>query len=222
VKDRRLSVKIKWFGQSCFLLTAGDGTRLLMDPFKSDSHLSYKQVNEKVDLVTVSHEHADHNYTDALPGKPEIVRGSADKTVKGVKVRGIDVLHDDDGGKKLGVNTVFCVVMDGIRVCHLGDLGHRLLEKQLDAIGKVDVLLVPIGSVFTIDVEAANAICEDIKPHIAIPMHYKTDRCQFLQWSAEDFVKGKSKVRRIAGSELEILSNSLPTESEVVVLQYAD
>ncbi|MFA5399173.1 MAG: MBL fold metallo-hydrolase [Dehalococcoidia bacterium] len=215
-------MKIKWFGQSCFLLTAGDGTRLLMDPFKSDSHLSYKQVNEKVDLVTVSHEHADHNCTDALPGKPEIVKGSVDMAIKGVKVRGIDVLHDDAGGKKLGANTVYCAMIDGIRICHLGDLGHRLLEKQLASIGKVDVLLVPIGAVFTIDVEAANAICEDIKPRIAIPMHYKTDRCQFLQWNAEDFVKGKSKVRRIAGSELEILSHNLPTEFEVVVLQYAD
>jgi len=215
-------MKIKWFGHSCFLLTAGDGTKLLMDPFKSDSHLNYKQVSEKVDLVTVSHEHADHNCTDALPGKPEIVKGSADKTVKGIKVRGIDVLHDDVGGKKLGVNTVFCAVMDDIRICHLGDLGHRLSAAQLDSVGKVDVLLIPVGSVFTIDVETANVVCADIKPRIAIPMHYKTDRCQFLQWSAEDFAKDKSKVKRIAGSEIEITSNSLPSELEVVVLQYAD
>ncbi|MDD5398225.1 MAG: MBL fold metallo-hydrolase [Dehalococcoidia bacterium] len=215
-------MKIKWFGQSCFLLTAGDGTKLLMDPFKSDSHLNYKQVNEKVDLVTVSHEHADHNYTDALPGKPEIIKGQVEKTIKGIRIKGIDVAHDDAGGKKLGVNTIFYAVIDGIRICHLGDLGHRLLEKQLDSIGEVDVLLIPVGSVFTIDVEAANAICEDIKPRIAIPMHYKTDRCQFLQWSAEDFAKGKSKVRRIEGSEVEITSNSLPSEFEVLVLQYAD
>jgi L-ascorbate metabolism protein UlaG (beta-lactamase superfamily) len=215
-------MKIKWFGQSCFLLTADDGTKVLMDPFKSDSHLAYRQVSEKVDLVTVSHEHADHNYTEALPGKPEIMKGDTDKTVKGIGVRGINVMHDDEGGKKLGVNTAFCILIDGVRVCHLGDLGHRLSAAHLDAIGKVDVLLIPIGSVFTIDVEIANVICEDIKPHIAIPMHYKTDKCQFLQWSAEDFVKGKHKVRRIAGSEVEVTSNSLPAEFEVIVLKYAD
>ncbi|MFA5078349.1 MAG: MBL fold metallo-hydrolase [Dehalococcoidia bacterium] len=215
-------MKIKWFGQSCFLLTAGDGTKLLMDPFKSDSHLTYKQVDEKVDVVTVSHEHADHNFTDALPGKPEIIKGSADRAVKGVGIKGINVAHDDAGGKKLGVNTVFCIVMDGVRVCHLGDLGHRLSAEQLKSVGTVDVLLVPVGSVFTIDVEGANTICEDIKPRIAIPMHYRTDRCQFLQWSADDFVKGKSKVSKIEGSEVEITSNNLPTEFEVVVLKYSD
>ncbi len=215
-------MKIKWFGQSCFLLTAGDGTKLLMDPFKSDSHLTYKQVNEKVDAVTVSHEHADHNFTDALPGKPEIIKGSADRTVKGMGIKGINVAHDDAGGKKLGVNTVFCIVMDGVRLCHLGDLGHRLSAEQLKSIGTVDVLLVPVGSVFTIDVEGANMICEDIKPRIAIPMHYRTDRCQFLQWSADDFAKGKSKVTKVEGSEVEITSNNLPAEFEVVVLKYAD
>jgi L-ascorbate metabolism protein UlaG (beta-lactamase superfamily) len=193
-----------------------------MDPFKSDSHLTYKQVNEKVDAVTVSHEHADHNFTDALPGKPEIIKGSADRTVKGVEIKGINVSHDDAGGKKLGVNTIFCIVMDGVRLCHLGDLGHRLSAEQLKSIGTVDVLLVPVGSVFTIDVEGANTICEDIKPRIAIPMHYRTDRCQFLQWSADDFAKGKSKVREIEESEVEITPGSLPAEFEVVVLKYAD
>jgi L-ascorbate metabolism protein UlaG (beta-lactamase superfamily) len=213
-------MKIKWFGQSCFLLTAGDGAKLLMDPFKADSHLSYNQVNERVDMVSVSHDHFDHNYTAALPGNPEVVKGGVEKDVKGIKVRGISVFHDEAGGKQRGGNTVFCVEIDGINICHLGDLGHRLLVDQLAAVGKVDVLLVPVGGVFTIDVETANAVCEDIKPRIAIPMHYKTDRCQFLQWSAEDFAKGKKTVMRPGGSEFEITGNSRPVEFEVVVLQY--
>jgi len=193
-----------------------------MDPFKSDSHLSYKPVNEKVDMVTVSHEHADHNCTGPLPGKPEVIRGDVDKTIKGIRVRGIGVSHDDAGGKKLGANTSFCASVDGINVCHLGDLGHRLTPAQLDGVGKVDVLLVPVGSVFTIDVETANAVCDDIKPRIAIPMHYKTDRCQFLQYSAEDFAKGKKAVKKVGGSELEITREGLPAEFEVVILRYAD
>ena len=215
-------MKIKWFGHSCFLLTSGDGARLLMDPFKADNHLNYKQVSEKADIVTVSHEHADHNYTDALPGRSEVVKGSTAMAIKNIKVRGISVSHDEEAGKKLGDNTIFCAVIDDINICHLGDLGHRLSAAQLGAVGKVDVLLVPIGGVFTINVETANAVCADIRPRIAIPMHYKTDRCQFLQWSAEDFAKGKKTVKRLAGSELEITKNSRPAEFEVVLLQYAD
>jgi len=215
-------MKIKWYGQSCFLLSANDGTKLLMDPFKSDSHLNYKQVNERVDIVTVSHEHADHNYTDALPGKPDIIKGDVDTIVRGVRIKGVSVAHDDEGGKKLGANTVFRVVMDGVSVCHLGDLGQRLSAQQIESIGAIDVLLVPVGSVFTIDVEGANLICGDVKPRIAIPMHYKTDRCQFLQWSADDFVIGKSRVRKIEGSEVEVMADALPSEFEVIVLKYAD
>jgi len=213
-------MQIKWLGHSCFLLTAGDGAKLLMDPFKSDSHLSYKPVAEKADMVTISHEHLDHNCTAALLGQPEVLRGGVEKTVKGIKVRGISLFHDESGGKQRGGNTVFCVAIDDINVCHLGDLGHRLSEDQLAAVGRVDVLLVPVGGVFTIDVEAANKVCEDIKPRIAIPMHYRTDRCLFLQWSAEDFARGKKIVRRLAGSEYEIAKAALPAEFEVVVPRY--
>ena len=213
-------MKIKWLGHSCFLLTAGDGTKLLMDPFKADTHLSYKPVDEEADIVTVSHEHFDHNYTAALPGKPALVKGGGEKAVKNIKVRGISLFHDEAGGKQRGGNTVFCIAIDDINICHLGDLGHRLSAAQLAAVGKMDVLMVPVGGVFTIDVDAANAVCEDIKPPIAIPMHYKTDRCQFLQWSAEDFAKGKKTVKRLVGSEYEISRSGLPAEFEVVVPQY--
>ena len=213
-------MNIKWLGHSCFLLTAGDGTKLLMDPFQENDHLSYNRINEKVDVVTASHDHFDHNYTDALPGEPVVVKGAIVKTVKGIKVKGVGVFHDETGGKQRGGNTIFCVAVDDINVCHLGDLGHRLSGEALGAVGKVDVLLVPVGGLFTIDVETANVVCEDIKPRIAIPMHCKTERCQFLQWSAEDFAKGKKTVKRLAGNEFEISKNSLPVEFEVVLLKY--
>ena len=213
-------MKIKWLGHSCFLLTAGDGTKLLMDPFQANDHLSYRQVDEKVDIVTASHDHFDHNYTDALPGEPEVVKDAIVKTIKGIKVKGVGVFHDDSGGKQRGSNTIFCVAVDDINVCHLGDLGHRLSGEALGAVGKVDVLLVPVGGLFTIDVETANVVCEDIKPRIAIPMHYKTERCQFLKWSAEDFAKGKKTVKRLPGNEFEISKESRPAEFEVVLLKY--
>ena len=215
-------MKIKWLGHSCFLLTAESGARLLMDPFRADSHLSYKQVSERADIATVSHDHFDHNFIDALPVRPEVVKGAGEKAFKGIKVKGVGVFHDDTGGNQRGSNTIFCVEIDKINVCHLGDLGHRLSGHELSAVGKVDVLLVPVGGVFTIGVEDANALCQDIKPHIAIPMHYKTERCQFLKWSAEDFARGKQTVRRMAGSEFEITVNSLPAEFEVIVLNYPE
>ena len=90
-------MEIKWIGHSCFMLTAGDGAKLLMDPFKSDSHLSYTPVTEKADVVTVSHEHFDHNNTAGLPGNPEVLRGGIEKTVNGIKVRGISLFHDESG-----------------------------------------------------------------------------------------------------------------------------
>jgi len=215
-------MKIKWLGHSCFLLTAEGGASLLMDPFKADGHLSYKQVSEKVDIVTVSHDHFDHNYTDALPGRPEVVKGPGERSFKGVRVKGVGVFHDDTGGKQRGGNTIFCVEIDKINVCHLGDLGHRLSGDELTILGKVDVLLVPVGGVFTIGVEDADALCRDIRPRIAIPMHYKTERCQFLQWSAEDFARGKQTVNRVTGSEYAITVNGLPAGFEVVVLNYPE
>ena len=213
-------MRIKWFGQSCFLLASGAGVGVLMDPFKADSHLSYAQVRQPADIVTVSHEHFDHNYLADIPGKHEVLKGGVDKIISGISIKGINAFHDDTMGKERGVNTVFCVNMDGINICHLGDLGHRLSSSEIAAVGKIDILLVPIGGVFTIDCEVAAKVCQDINPHVVIPMHYKTDRCQFLQWTADDFIKGKQNVRKLDSSEAEFSSGNLPSAMEIIILKY--
>lgn len=213
-------MRIKWFGQSCFLLTSMAGVGVLMDPFKADSYLSYAQVKQPADIVTVSHEHFDHNYLADIPGQYEVLKGGVDRIISGISIKGIKAFHDDSLGKERGVNTVFCVNMDGINICHLGDLGHRLSSSEIAAVGKVDILLVPVGGVFTIDCEVAARVCQDINPQVVIPMHYKTDRCQFLQWTADDFIKGKPNARKLDSSEVEFSSGSLPSGMEIIILKY--
>jgi len=212
-------MKIKWFGHSCFLLTSSARFKLLMDPFKPESYLSYTPVRVAADIVTVSHEHFDHNYLDDIAGKPEVLRGSIDKQINGIHIKGLSAFHDDVLGKERGQNTIFCVTMDDINICHLGDLGHVLSAAEISRIGKVDVLLIPVGGVFTIGVDEAGKIVNELKPNITIPMHYKTEMCQFLQWSSVDFIRGKKGVRETGSSEIEINLADMPAEPEIVVLK---
>ncbi len=215
-------MKIKWLGHSCFLVTSDQGVRLLTDPFHAgeSSGLKYTEVKEHVDLVTVSHEHFDHNNTEALPGKPEILKGNISKTVKDVSIGGIASYHDETKGSQRGANTIFCFDVDGIRICHLGDLGHDLGKDEIGKMGQVDVLMIPIGEVFTIGVDAAGKICNAVKPRMVIPMHYKTDQCNWLKYGVEDFIKGKNNVRRLSTDEVEIKKDTLPGQMEIVVLKY--
>ncbi len=213
-------MKIKWLGHSCFLLTSDAGFKLLMDPFKPESYLCYPPVRVAPDIVTVSHEHFDHNYLDDIAGKPPVLRGSVDRQIDGIHVKGSGVFHDEVQGRERGINTVFSVSMDGVSVCHLGDLGHLLSAAEISLIGKVDVLLAPIGGIFTIGIDQADKIIAGIKPRITIPMHYKTEKCEFLQWLCEDFVKGKKNVRETGSGEIEINQSQMPAEAEIVVLKY--
>ena len=213
-------MKIKWFGHSCFLLTSADGLTLLTDPFKTESYLNYPAVQANADIVTVSHEHFDHNHLADITGKPEILRGALDQKTHGIQIRGLSVFHDDVLGKERGLNTIFCVSMDDINICHLGDLGHVLSAEEISLIGKVDLLLIPVGGVFTVGIDGADKIIGMIMPRITIPMHCKTERCQFLQWSADDFVRGKEGVREAGSSEIEINVTDMPAEPEIIILKY--
>jgi L-ascorbate metabolism protein UlaG (beta-lactamase superfamily) len=213
-------MKEKWFGHSCFMLTSAAGFKLLMDPFKPESYLNYPPVRAGADTVTVSHEHFDHNYLADVTGNPQVLRGSLDKDINGIHIRGLSAFHDDVGGKERGINTVFCVNMDDINICHLGDLGHVLSDSEISLIGKVDLMLIPVGGVFTIGIEEAGKIINQLKPGITIPMHYKTEKCQFLQWSADDFIKGKKGVRETGSVEIEINPADMPAEPEIVILKY--
>jgi L-ascorbate metabolism protein UlaG (beta-lactamase superfamily) len=212
-------MKIKWLAHAAFLITAGDGTRIITDPYETSEGLRYGQINEAADIVTVSHEHGDHNNTKAVKGSPQVVRGDAE--VKGIKIRAIATAHDDKSGGERGQNTVFCFEIDSIGVCHAGDLGHVLSDKQVAAIGPVDVLMVPVGGFFTIDASAATRVCEQLKPKVIIPMHFKTEKLAFPIQDAEGFLKGKANVTRAAGSEIELTRDTLPASPQIMVLKPA-
>jgi L-ascorbate metabolism protein UlaG (beta-lactamase superfamily) len=212
-------MKIKWLGHAAFLITSDAGIRIITDPYAQQENLRYGEIKEPADIVTISHDHADHGNIAAVQGNPAVVRGTTE--VKGINFKGIPAYHDEVRGGKRGTNTIFCFEVDGIKVCHLGDLGHELSAEQVAEIGKVDVLLVPVGGFYTIDAAAASRVCDQLKPRVVIPMHFKTDKCAFPISGVEEFLRGKEKVSRLATSEVELKPGELPEGTEIMVLKPA-
>ncbi len=217
-------MKIKWYGHAAFLVTSDQGVKIITDPYESGAYggqLSYGKIKDQADIVLTSHDHADHNDPKSLPGSPEIVKGSGSKTVKGLSIKGISTYHDPSKGSERGANTIFTFTVDGIKICHLGDLGHILNEKDLAEIGSVDILFIPVGGYFTIDSKEATRVAEQIKPKVLIPMHFKTEKCGFPITPVEDFLKGKSNTKRPKASEVAFEKKTLPQQMEILVLEHA-
>jgi L-ascorbate metabolism protein UlaG (beta-lactamase superfamily) len=217
-------MKIKWYGHAAFLITSDQGVKIITDPYESgayDGQLAYGKIKDQADIVLTSHDHADHNDSKSLPGSPEIVKGSGSKTLKGISIKGISTFHDSSKGSERGANTIFTFSVDGMKVCHLGDLGHILAEKELAEIGPVDILFIPVGGYFTIDPKEATRVAEQIQPKVLIPMHFKTAKCGFPIAPLEDFLKGKPNPRRPKSSEVPFDKTSLPKKMEIVVLEHA-
>jgi L-ascorbate metabolism protein UlaG (beta-lactamase superfamily) len=209
-------MKVKYLGHASFLITLDDGTRVITDPYQTSEDLTYGEIRESADIVTVSHDHFDHNNVAAVRGNPEVVRGSA--RVKGIDFKGIPSYHDDAGGTMRGGNTILCFEVDGVRVCHLGDLGHQLSDEQVAGLGGVDILLVPVGGFFTIDARGATGVCDRVKPRVVVPMHcnYKWSHPEIA--SVEEFLEGKANVDRLDTSEMEFKSGALPAGTRIIVL----
>lgn len=194
-------MKITWFGHACFLID-NQGVRILMDPF--DSSVGYKVPNVSVDVVTESHQHFDHNAHHLLRGDFQLIKEAGEYTIKNVKIRGIKTFHDEAGGVKRGVNIVFVIEFSDFKVAHLGDLGHTLNQQQVQQIGQLDVLLIPVGGTFTVGPEEAKKIVEQLQPHVAIPMHYKTKYIKFDLRPVEDFLKFFTNVKKFSESTIEL------------------
>lgn len=212
-------MKIKYLGHASFLITSDKGARIITDPYKSRPDLRYGEIRETADIVTVSHDHSDHNNVATIKGEPEVVRGTA--KVKGIEFKGIPVFHDEAKGSQRGKNAIFCYEVDGMRVCHLGDLGHKLSGAQVAELGKVDILLIPVGGFYTIDAKVASQICDAVAPKVIIPMHFKTSKCDFPITEVEVFLQGKKNVSRLDSSETEFHREKLPTATQIIVLKPA-
>ena len=211
-------MKVKWLGHSCFLITSEKGTKLITDPYAVGGGINYSPIKESADIIIVSHGHSDHNNVSAVRGQPQIIKGSGIKDVRGIEFKGIATYHDKSKGKERGGNTVFCFTVDGIRLCHLGDLGHLLSQEQIASVGDVDILFIPVGGFFTIDAAEASRVCTQLMPRVIIPMHFKTTKCAYHIGPVEDFLKGTERVMKWDTSEIEFQAGKLPAESKIIVL----
>ncbi|MGQ9546397.1 MAG: MBL fold metallo-hydrolase [Dehalococcoidia bacterium] len=214
-------MKVKWLGHSCFLITSKSGVRIITDPYSVGGGINYSPINEAADIVVVSHDHGDHSNVKAVQGRPEVVRNSGKRIARAIEFRGIATFHDASQGRERGTNTVFCFTLDDIRLCHLGDLGHVLKQEQVNEVGAIDILLVPVGGFYTIDAHEASQVCSQLTPKIVVPMHFKTAGCAYPIAGVEDFLRDKKNVRKVAGSEVEFEKEKLPEATEIVVLQPA-
>jgi len=216
---------ITYHGHSCFKLKGKRGS-VVLDPY--DDGVGFGMPRLSAEIVTVSHDHFDHNAFGKIKGTPKkenpfIIEESGEYEVGRISVFGTKTFHDDQKGEIRGRNIVYTVLMDDLRVCHLGDLGHDLTADQLDEIGAIDILLCPVGGNYTIGPEQAAKTIRALEPSIAIPMHYRTpehNQKSFAELKTlEDFLKVFG-VEPVPVPKLDVLNRSqLPSETELVVLR---
>jgi len=208
-------MNITWYGQSYFKIT-GKNVTVVTDPF--DAKIGLKPPRTEANIVTISHPHHDHNNLDVIKGEPVIIDSPGEYSVKGVEIQGIDSYHDSNQGKERGTNTIYTIEVDDIKICHLGDLGQNLSDEQIDKIGNVDILLIPVGGVYTIDAEQAIEVINQIEPRIVIPMHYKVQGLTINLDTLDKFSKEMGVSKTLP--KLSIKKKELPSENtEVVVLE---
>jgi L-ascorbate metabolism protein UlaG (beta-lactamase superfamily) len=223
---------LTWFGQSTFVLKTSTGLNALLDPASSSTGYNIP-AQLGIDLVTVSHEHSDHNAISLAAGSPIVLHGLAgndwakiDQTVKGVRVRTVGVYHDDTSGSQRGKNAIFVFDVDGLRLAHLGDLGHALSPEQIQDVGPVDVILIPVGGYYTVDGKVAAEVVNQLNPKIVIPMHYKTaDLSPSLAGvlaPVDDFVTaiGNTATVSDAGQTVTLEGSKFPAGRTIMVMKY--
>lgn len=181
---------ITWLGHSCFKIEEkinGENVSLITDPFSKE--IGLKVPNVEADIISVSHGHDDHNNVSSLRGAPFVVDCAGEFDIKGIIIEGIRSHHDDKNGSERGDNIIFRFDIEGISLAHLGDLGDVLDNKQLEKLGGVDVLFIPVGGKFTLDAKKAVEVISQIEPRIVIPMHYKTEDLKIDIEGVDKFVK---------------------------------
>jgi len=210
---------ITWLGHSCFKIqdkTGPGGITIATDPY--DKSIGLRVPSFEANIVTVSHNHHDHNNVKAIRGNPYIINGAGEYEVQGIAIHGVESYHDKQGGKERGGNIIYRMEIDDISVSHLGDLGHELDNKQLEVLSGTDILLIPVGGVYTIDAKNAMEVVSQIEPRIVIPMHYKVPGLNLDIDGVNMFVK-EIGVNPIEEEKLKISKKGLPQEDmELVIL----
>ena len=215
------NMEITHLGHSSFKLR-GKNASLVTDPY-DPIFVGIKFPKVEADIVTVSHQHKDHNFTQAVGGNPLVIVGPGEYEVKGVKIIGVSSYHDDVKGEKRGNNTVYHVEMDGVSIVHCGDLGHKFDDKEMELLNGTDVLILPVGGYYTIDAQTATGVVTQLEPKIVVPMHYltaKMTKAEYVNLAGVDmFLKAIGKPDLTAVPKLLVSSGKLPVEQTVVVLE---
>lgn len=212
---------IDWLGHSCFKVTLSGGTRVLFDPY--DYATGYGRLDIETDIAVISHAHHDHSDLSGVKGNYSLVNTAGVHEMDGLTIEGIAVWHDNFEGKKRGPNLVFVIKSNDLTVCHLGDLGHMPSSDVFEKLSGVDVLMIPVGGVFTIGAKEALAVCERISPNIIIPMHYKTSVCTVDLEPVDFFLDAVDRqydVSRLGKNTFEIDKSSLKKRTRIVVMEY--
>lgn len=208
-------MKIRFIGHSCFLIEIG-GLKVMTDPF--DESVPYKfPEKEEVDIVTISHDHFDHNAVNRVKVRKEVLKDPVDKTIDGVKFKSKSFFHDEEGGRRRGKNAIFLIEGEDFKIVHLGDLGHVPEEKELEIFKNPYFLMVPVGGYYTIDSKKADKIIEILNPLITIPMHYKTGKLDFPIATVEEFLKNKQNVHKLTTLEAEFNKLNLDNYKGVIL-----
>ncbi|GAA0684595.1 MULTISPECIES: MBL fold metallo-hydrolase [Clostridium] len=195
-------MKIIYLGHSSFILQTAMGRKILIDPFKCAA--IEKNLIGTVNLITVSHCHSNHNYTEPFKENIKIIDAVGTYEDKDLRISGLPSFHDNINGLKRGENIIFLYEFDGFKICHLGDLGHIPDKETLCSLKDLDILLIPVGGNFTLDSKEACTLCNMISPKVIIPMHYKFMKDGFDIKGAEDFIFDMKNGERLSDSSLSL------------------
>ncbi len=210
-------MEIIWYGHACFKIKGKEGS-IVIDPYDPDMMGLKLPKDLSADIAIKTHDHPDHNNLKLVTGAQLQIQGPGEYEVKGLAISGISVFHDTKEGAERGRNTIYNMNVDGVNIVHCGDLGHTLTEDQIAEIGNCDILLIPVGSVFTIDAHTASEVVSQLEPKIVIPMHYGTSESKVELEPIEKFLKEMGAENTEAINKLTTTKDKLPDELQVVVL----
>ena len=212
-------MKIKYWGHSCFYLQASNGVSVITDPYTKVGYELPQGL--KCDILLVSHGHFDHAYAQAVNYR-SLVSETGERECLGVKIKGIESFHDPLNGKLRGKNVIFKFEIDGLKICHFGDLGEPCSDALCDEIGAVDVLLLPVGGTYTIDAAQALAYAQKLAPKVVIPMHYKPQDGALDITTAEGFLAYfAGKIQSVPNGEYELSLDNLSKELPILYMERA-
>ena len=208
---------ISWLGHSCFRIKGSQGI-VITDPYSPET--GYSLDKPTANIVTVSHQHPGHSYVQGIGGQPKLINKPGEYEIGGITILGIITYHDGEGGSKKGRNTAYLIEADDVAICHLGDLGHVLTGRQLEEIGNVDVLLLPVGGVSTINASTAAEVVRQLEPKIVVPMHYKTPALVRELEPVDKFLKEMGVKDVTTQPNLSVSKSTLPENMRVFLLDY--